>query len=137
MPKVKPQYLHPQRSVGHHGSIAGQSTEKLTKHQIVIVYGLKGDRLLVRPASSGRKSQHSGFLSVVDHDSPPDAPVRCVSYSVVEMDNPRGRVGDPVYLNREGGWTLIEPKVGKKQVGTVIALEQGKGVLLAPNLAYT
>lgn len=137
MPKIKPQYLHPQRSKGHHGSIAGQAMEDLTKNQIVIVSGLKGDRFLVRSASSARKSQHIGFLSIADHDSSADAPIRCLSYSVIEMKNSRGRVGDPVYLNREGGWTLIEPKVGKKQVGTVIELTKGKGVLLAPNLAYT
>ena len=137
MPKIKPQYLYPQRDKGHHGAIGGQSTEEFKKNQVVIVVGRSGDRLLVRPASSGKKSLYNGFLAIADHDVEANAPVRCVSYAVAEMETQKGKIGDPVYLNRAGGWTLSAPKIGKKQIGTVIQLDTGKGVLLAPNVTYT
>ena len=137
MPKIKPQYLYPQRDKGHHGAITGQAAMAIEKNQAVIVVGRSGDRLIVSPASSGKKSLYNGFLAISAHDAEADAPVRCVSYAVAEMETQKGKIGDPVYLNRTGGWTLSAPKVGKKQIGTVIQLEDGKGVLLAPNVTYT
>ncbi|MAH50542.1 hypothetical protein CMI37_32270 [Candidatus Pacearchaeota archaeon] len=137
MPKIKPQYLYPQRDKGHHGAIGGQSTEALEKDQVVIVVGRSGDRFVVSPASSRKKSLYNGFLAVADHATEANASVRCLSYAVVEMETQKGKTGDPVYLSRTGGWTLSAPKVGKKQIGTVIQLEEGKGVLLAPNVTYT
>ena len=137
MPKIKPQYLHPQRDKGHHGAISGHSTEDLAKDQVVIVTGRKGDRLLVCSASSRKKSLYNGFLAIADHNTPANMAVRCVSYTVTEMKESKGKIGDPVYLNRTGDWTLSAPKAGKKQIGTVIQLEEGKGVLLAPNVTYT
>lgn len=129
--KLKLAQLPLQMDTGYHGAIRALTLEDIKRGDVVAVVGRKGAYLQVALADASR-ANHS-MLFVADHESPAGDIIRCMSFRVSNQELPTGaKIGNPVYLGKNGQVTTRTTSKKPRIIGTVIDDEGELRALIAP-----
>jgi len=135
MPHIKSRYLNGQRGTGYHASFDGIAQGAIAQYNIVIAFGVDGDRVKWRNADANVAGRRAGVMGIADHAAAATGDrVRIVSHKVITGVDTSGSTaaGYPVYLSETGGgWTTTAP-TNAMVVGTVLVDDSDGTVLLAP-----
>ena len=136
MARIKARSLVPQKNLGYHGAINAIVDRDISAGAIVVVNGDRGACFTVEPASNSSRRRSSGLLYVLRNGGKSGDLLTGLSFLTVPIEDSKKKLGDPVWLGREGVWTFTKPKTNPIQVGEVIDSPSGKRVLLAPQARY-
>ena len=112
MARVKARQLEPQRNHGYHGAITATIDRSIPAGAIVVVNGYTG--------ADGQGGDR----------------LPCLVFTTLPTGDAPKKVGDPIWLGRDGEWSYTKPKTNPVQIGEVISSPSGNRVLLAPQARY-
>lgn len=136
MARVKARQLEPQRNHGYHGAITATIDRSIPAGAIVVVNGYTGADLAVELASNSSKRRSSGMLFILQNGGQGGDRLPCLVFTTLPTGDAPKKVGDPIWLGRDGEWSYTKPKTNPVQIGEVISSPSGNRVLLAPQARY-